>query len=327
MIRVNLNQDSSKHNKYISNTLIKYIDENINENKKNILYLNKRWEYSSLICSKCNNLHKCKNCDVSMSIHWDNMVCHSCWYSKKIIKKCDKCWSEELQKVWVWTKQIEDTIKNIYKDKKIYRLDTDIVKNKKTKKEALDNIEKADIIIWTKMITTWFNFEKVWLIGVILLEQELQIAKYNTEERVFSNIKQLIWRWSRLWQKTDFIIQTFIPENDVVNSIINDNYKDFFVKTLKERKSFNYPPFCELATIEYRNKDKEKAKTYINKIYNKLEESNSENKNEIILWNTWFKKYNQYHYKIIIKWKNLKNFINLIKKDIYSNSELIVIFE
>jgi primosomal protein N' (replication factor Y) len=183
---------------------LKNIDENIKNNRKVILYLNKRWEYSSLICKKCNHLHKCKNCDISMSLHWDNMICHSCWYSKKIVSNCENCKSKELQKVWVGTKQIEDVIKNIYKDKIVYRLDTDIVKNKKTKQEALDNIEKADIVIGTKMITTGFNFLNVWLIWVILLEQELQIASYNTEEKVFSNIKQLIWRGWRLWQKTDF---------------------------------------------------------------------------------------------------------------------------
>jgi primosomal protein N' len=42
MLSVNLNQDFSKINKYISNTLLKNIDENIKNNRKVILYLNKR---------------------------------------------------------------------------------------------------------------------------------------------------------------------------------------------------------------------------------------------------------------------------------------------
>jgi primosomal protein N' len=37
---------------------------------------------------------------------------------------------------------------------KIFRFDTDTIKNKKQKKEALENLEKADVIIGTKMITT-----------------------------------------------------------------------------------------------------------------------------------------------------------------------------
>jgi primosomal protein N' (replication factor Y) len=76
--------------------------------------------------------------------------------------------------------------------------------------------------------------------------------------------------------------QTFIPENPIIQSIINDNYKEFFIKTLKERKDFKYPPFCELATLEYRNRDQEKAKIFIEKIYKKLIENKQENI-EIIL--------------------------------------------
>ncbi len=326
MLTINLNQDSSKINKYLSNTLLKKIEESLENNNKIILYLNKRWEFSSLICSKCNNLHKCKNCDVSMSIHWENMVCHSCGFAKKLLNNCENCNSKEIQKVGVWTKQIEESIKIFFSNKKIFRLDTDVVKNKKTKEEALENINNSDIIIWTKMITTGFDFENVWLIWVILLEQELQIAKYNTEEKVFSNIKQLIGRWWRLGQKTDFVIQTFIPENEIIKSIVEDNYKDFFIKTLKERKSFMYPPFCELATIEYRNKDKEKAKKFTNKIYEKLLKEKTDNI-EIILWNNSFKRYNNYYYKIIVKWKNIRVFLEKIKKEIYSTSELVVIFD
>jgi|GEM_PF-2299208 hypothetical protein len=42
------------------------------------------------------------------------------------------------------------------------------------------------------MITTGFNFSKVGLVAVILIEQELQMQKYNSEEKLFTNIKQLI---------------------------------------------------------------------------------------------------------------------------------------
>lgn len=66
--------------------------------------------------------------------------------------------------------------------------------SKTAKKEALENIALSDIIIGTKMITTGFNFQDISLIGVILLEQELQIPRYDTFEKVYSNIKQLIGR-------------------------------------------------------------------------------------------------------------------------------------
>jgi len=42
MFLVNLSQDKSKINPYISNTLLQKIEESLNSKKKIILYLNKR---------------------------------------------------------------------------------------------------------------------------------------------------------------------------------------------------------------------------------------------------------------------------------------------
>jgi len=356
MFLVNLSQDKSKINPYLSNTLLEKIEDSLTKKKKIILYLNKRWEYSSLICNSCNFLYKCPNCDISMSVHKypESIICHICNLTTTIPVKCHKCTKTTLSKVWIWTQQIEDSLNTYFsnpspsgdfpwKEKKlnkkinIFRFDTDTVKNKTEKSNALENLEKADIIIWTKMITTGFNFTWIGLIWVILLEQELLIPKYNTEEKVYSNIKQLLWRWNRNWEITDILIQTFIPDNDIIKSITESNYKDFFIKTLEERKIFNYPPYTEMLTLEYRHSDKTKAKAFIDKLKVKLDLENPPpsplpykeggQNIEIISVPNPNKRHNQFYYKLILKWDNLRGFIECIKSDIMRNSWLVVIFE
>ena len=327
MILVNLLQDQSSQNKYISNTLIKELNETLKKWKKAIIYINKKWEYSSLICENCKKIFQCKNCDSSLNIHWESMICHICWYSEKLKQKCDNCGSEKLLKVWVWTEQIEKALKNIFPKKYTFRFDTESVKNKTLKINSLETLSKAEIIIWTKMLTTGFDFDAIGLVTVILIEQELQIAKYNSEEKLYTNIKQLLWRWERKWEKTNFIIQSFIPENETIKMICEDNYKNFFIKSLKERKLFNYPPFCEYAILEYRNENKQKALDYSKNLKNKLDNLNTDKKIEIIFVENSFKKFNKFHYKIILKWQNLRYFLKNIKTEIFNNWNLSLIFE
>lgn len=327
MLLVDLKQDKSKENKYFSNTLLNSIEKSLKEGKKIILYLNKRWDYSSLICNSCSNLYKCKNCDSSMSVHSDFLVCHICTFTKRIEKKCEKCSEENLQKIWIWTAQIENFLKEKYKNTKIFRFDTDVVKNKKEKEDALEKIKTANIIVWTKMITTWFDIKWVWLIWIILLEQELQIPKYDTAEKVYSNLKQFIWRWWRKWEKTDFIIQSFIPENTLLKNIVYSNYKDYFKIILEERKVFNYPPFSDFTIVEYRNKDKEKTLEYILKIKEKFDKINIDWKIEIINSNKAFKRQWQFYWRIILKWKNIREFLSNFKKEIFSDSNLSILFD
>lgn len=90
---------------------------------------------------------------------------------------------------------------------------------------------------------------------------------------------------------------------------------------------FNYPPFTQMATLEYRHKSEEKARDFMIKLQKKIEEYNTQKNFEIIITHNSFKKYNQYYFKIIIKWDDIRNFIKNIKSDILKNSSLSLIFE
>lgn len=325
---VDLSIDKSAKSKYLSNTLITKIEQCVKENKKIILYINKRWAYDMVICEDCNYLEKCPNCDLALSVHKSplKLVCHHCSYVEEFPLSCKKCSWNNLKTVWVWTQQIEDSILEMFPWLSIFRLDSDSVKNISEKKLALENIANSQLIIWTKMITTWFDFRNIWLIWVILLEQELQIPRYDTEEKIYSNIKQLIWRWWRVGESTDIVLQTMVPNNEFIKSVTELNYKDFFLKTLSERKTFNYPPFVELATLRYKDKSKEKSEKFIWEFYEKLSLHNKWDFEIIKFWFTT-KRDNQYFSKIIIKWISIREFLEPFKKEIFSNKDLVVIFE
>lgn len=334
MFLVNLNQDKNIKNWYFSNTLLDHLEQCYEKKLKSILYINKRWEYSTLICESCQHIAWCDNCDVSMNVHAypPKLMCHVCNNTKPMPTKCEKCESTQLKKIWIGTQQVEHFLQNYFQDKNIniFRFDTDVIKNKTQKLSALQELKNADIIIGTKMITTGFDFENVWLVWVMLLEQELLIPGYNTQEKLYQNIKQLIGRWGRKWQKTEFIIQTYVPENEIVETITQKNYKEFFTQTLAERKMFNYPPFCEMVTLEYRHKDQEKSKQFLTKIFHQVSQINTddfENHYQILMTPGSFKKNNQYFYKMIIKGQNIRNLLEKIQKQILWNSQLSVIFE
>lgn len=334
MLLVNLNQDKNTKNHYFSNTLLDQLEKNYQKKQKSILYINKRWEYSTLVCESCQHIFWCDNCDVSMNLHSypEKLMCHVCNNTKKVPNKCEKCGSRQLKKIWIGTQQVEKFLQQYFAGKNIniFRFDTDVIKNKTQKQSALEELKNADIIIGTKMITTGFDFENVWLVWVMLLEQELLIPGYNTQEKLYQNIKQLLGRWWRKWQQTEFIIQTYVPENEIVETIAQKNYKEFFTQTLWERKLFSYPPFCEMVTLEYRHKDQEKSKQFLTKIYNQVSQINTDefdNHYQILMTPGSFKKNNQYFYKMIIKGQDIRKLLFTIQKQILSNAQLSVIFE
>lgn len=326
---VDLQRDQSKLSRYISNTLLEKIQNTLENKKKTLVYINRRWEYNLLCCLDCGHLYKCKNCDITMSVHKnpEKLVCHMCGYTKDLDLRCEKCKWSNLQKVWVWTEQVEKLLKSHFKEAKIFRLDTDSIKTKIQKESVLQNILEADIIIGTKMITTGFDFADIALIAVILLEQEIGIPKYNIEEISYNNIKQLIGRWWRQWEDKEVIIQTFISSNDTIKSISEYNYKDFVTKTLEERKMFSYPPYKDFAVLESYDKNEAKSLEFCKILKNKLDYANEDKKIEITLGQKWFKKAWNYHHKIILKWENLRGFLEVIRYEVIKNPKLSLTFE
>lgn len=327
-LTVNLAQNRSKISNYISDSLLEHIDVTLGKWEKVMLYLNKRGSHSSLICKGCQHLYSCPNCDVSLSVHSnpDHLRCHICNNAFNIPKQCSECHKTNLEAIGVWTQQIEQLMKQQYSENVVYRFDSDSMKNISSKREALWNLDSADIIIGTKMLTTGFNFDKIWLICILLVESELSYPSYDASEKAYTNLRQLIGRGNRKSQETTIILQTFIPKHPLVHELTSNNFKDFFQATLKERKEFNYPPYKQMVTLEYRHKDSKKSLEYTQKILEDLQEIDSEQKYIFLRGSSTFRKNNTHHATLIIKWKNVRKLLKHIEKTIISQSALSVIF-
>lgn len=233
---------------------------------------------------------------------------------------------EKIESAFALSPSRRELERGVQKKVTIYRFDSDALKTISSKKEAVKDLEAADIIIGTKMLTTGFDFEGVWLIWILLVEWELSYPSFDAEEKAYSNLKQLIGRWNRKSQETNIILQSFIPKNDLVKQITQSNFKDFFTSTLKERKDFLYPPFNEMVTLEYRNIDSKKSLSYMEKLEEKLRSSVDIEGYQILRGTSAFKKNNSYHASMIIKGNNIRNFLEPLRNIILRESKLSVIF-
>jgi len=238
---VNLLQDQSKISPYISSTLLREIEAALKNGQKTLLYLNKRGAFSSLICEDCQHLFECENCDVSLTVHNNPHIlkCHLCQNHFSLPHSCPSCHGQKLKQIGVGTQQIESILREYFSDNtNIYRFDSDAMKTVSSKREALWDLEQADIIIGTKMITTGFDFENIACIWVILVESELSINWFDSEANAYATLRQVIGRGNRKQQKTEIILQSFIPKNPLIQQISQGNFKDFLRHNLEERKTF-----------------------------------------------------------------------------------------
>lgn len=249
---------------FISDELLRKIEQTRANKQKCLLFFNRRGSARSLICQDCSYQFCCERCDIAMIVHTSpeqKLLCHHCSFEKKMPTNCEKCGKPNLKGIGLGIQKIEENLSKLIPDAHITRIDSD---KKRSEGIILQEIESADILLSTELGNT-ITIENIGLVAFLLIESEIAIPEYDIEEKIYMNCAYNSRKGSEIY------IQTFAPKSDLITSIVEGNYRDFLVKTLSERKKFSYPPYGELVHIWVRDKSKDRIKDIIYKLKNKLE--------------------------------------------------------
>lgn len=94
-------------------------------------------------CRTCGWVPKCKNCDVSLTYHkgLNQLACHYCGYTELVPKSCPACGGVELVSRGFGTEKVEDSIKEIFPDARVARMDLDTTRTRTAYERIIDDFE------------------------------------------------------------------------------------------------------------------------------------------------------------------------------------------
>jgi primosomal protein N' (replication factor Y) len=241
------------NNTIISEELYFNIKNSLSRKEQVILFLNKRGYSGFVSCKKCGHVARCDRCDVSMTYHVKgNMLkCHYCGRTKRMMFKCPKCGSEKIEQFSAGTQQVENLVKQLFPKASIERMDFDSMTNKDAYENIYNDFKegKIDILIGTQMLAKGFDFPNVTTVGVLSADAILNLPFYNSSEKTFQLITQVSGRAGRGTKKGNVFVQTYEPDNFIINAAKENNYDAFISEELKLRKEFAFPPFINIINI------------------------------------------------------------------------------
>ncbi|MDA9719199.1 primosomal protein N' [Betaproteobacteria bacterium] len=251
----------------ISEDTLKILHQHINGGQQALLYLNKKGWAPVQSCLDCNWSAKCKNCSVNLVLHKDKeefLLCHFCGYKEPTAQFCKICGSNRLRLLGIGTEQLEYKIARIIPTARIMRIDKQLVKKKKEFDACLQKIEDGDIdiIIGTQILTKGHDFTRVTLVIALEIESNLKHPDFRASERLFQSLLQVSGRAGRhpqqfkKCQEPVFIAEVLDRNNDFLKDLASANYIEFAEKLTTERKTWNLPPFTNLATVNFTHSDK-----------------------------------------------------------------------
>lgn len=254
------------------------IRHNLNNGEQTILFLNKIGHDSFTFCRACGYVVKCEACDVAMTYHKrvDKLVCHYCGRTKNQVRVCPNCHSKKIKEFGAGTEKLEEEVRAIFPEANILRMDSMVATNKARYDHMYESMKNGniDILLGTQMIAKGLDFDNVTLVGIISADLSLNVGDFSAQETSFQLLTQVAGRAGRSYKPGRAIIQTYKPENFVIQAVKANDYESFFESELKIRKAFSYPPYKNIITIKIVNEDRIKtidiSKEYTNELRNEM---------------------------------------------------------
>jgi len=280
--------------------------------KKILFITNRKWYTSSSLCEDCGNIPKCKNCDIPIAkyIAKDNKdfiyMCPICKTNYENFWICMKCKWTNVKEYGIWTYKLKEYIKDLFSiDCKVIE-NTDINSLNKISKLSLKN---EQFIISTSILSCETNEFKPDIIIFPNADIGLSLPDFNIAEKHFLFLYEFIKKYS----SSNFIIQTFNKEHYVYKYLLKLDLNGFWKHELNFRKMFSYPPYSELAVFMYKSEIEDRVYRKISKLESELKYLIEKENTNIEIFPTpqlIYKKFGKYHYNIVLKWNNLKSFLD-----------------
>jgi primosomal protein N' (replication factor Y) len=267
-----------------SRALAEALAETLERKEQAILYLNRRGTATYVFCRDCGYTIKCPNCDTPLTYHLENqrsvgaarsldllppasqLRCHQCAYTRHMPRTCPNCRSSQIRAYGLGSEKVESEVAALLPKARPLRWDWETTREKDAHELILTHFanHQADVLVGTQMLAKGLDLPLVTLVGIVLADVGLSLPDPFAAERAFQLLTQVAGRAGRSTRGGRVILQTFVPENLVIQMAARHDYANFYDWEIENRRALGYPPFGRLLRLEYRhheNAEAEKAAT------------------------------------------------------------------
>ena len=307
----------------IGDTLHREMQTCLDNGQQVILLLNRRGFHTQLSCRSCGQVITCPSCSISMTYHRanDRLMCHYCGHTQRPPAKCPSCESDKLRYAGLGTQLVEQELEEKFPDVPILRMDTDTTMSRFSYENKFQSFARGDyrIMIGTQMVAKGLDFPQVGLVGVLSADQSLYADDYRSFETTFSLLTQVIGRAGRRDQQGKAIVQTYTPDNAIIELSAAQDYKSFYELEIASRKLMHYPPYADLFMFGFTGVSESAVRQSCRRMLGQLRAAATEDYRDLPMIAldptpaSVLRVAGKYRYKLLIKAKNTARMRQLVR--------------
>ena len=313
------NRANFTQNRIISTPLIESIQHSLNNHQQSLIFHNRRGSAPLTICGHCGWQALCDNCLLPLVLHADiyQLRCHACGRSFPVPTACPDCNNASIRHKGFGTKLIEDELRKLFPNAKIGRFDADSAPDQQLSR-VYNEVKTGsyDIIIGTQMLAKGFDFPKLSTLGVIQADAGLNLPDFSAEERSYQLLTQVIGRANRGHQDSQIFIQSYQPEQKIINYAIASDYAGFYQYLLEKRHIAKLPPYTFMLKLSVSYKTEQATVVNAQKLFKQIRKIVNDSHYDQIFITPPMPAFHEHEHsgftwQIVIKAKSRKNLINI----------------
>jgi primosomal protein N' (replication factor Y) len=251
---VDLRIDAPEKGRWLSPKLIKGAGEALLRGEQALFYMNRRGYAPLTLCKACGHRMRSPDSDSWLVEHRysGRLVCHLTGFSMPKPKTCPECAApDSFTSIGPGVERIEEEVRDFFPAARIEIFSSDTTPDGEAVRALVERMEKGeiDILIGTQIVAKGHNFPNLTFVGVVDADLGLKGGDLRAGERTFQLVSQVAGRAGRHEKPGRALIQTYAPQEPVMQALAAHDRDAFFAAEVAEREAAGMPPYGRLAAI------------------------------------------------------------------------------
>jgi primosomal protein N' (replication factor Y) len=251
---VDMKLEPPERGRWISPKLIRAAAEAWARGEQSLFYMNRRGYAPLTLCRGCGHKMKAPDSESWLVEHryTNKLVCHLTGFSMTKPKHCPTCLApDSFTSIGPGVERVEEELRDIFPDARTEVFSSDTAQTGAEVRAIIERManNEIDILIGTQIVAKGHNFPNLTMVGVVDADLGLKGGDLRAGERTFQLISQVSGRAGRADRPGRALIQTYDPENEIMQALARQDRDGFLDAEARAREDMGMPPFGRLGAL------------------------------------------------------------------------------
>jgi primosomal protein N' (replication factor Y) (superfamily II helicase) len=251
---VDLRRERIERGRFLSPPLVAELVATLAAGEQALLFLNRRGYAPLTLCRACGHRCQCPSCTAWLVEHrfTGRLLCHHCGHAEPVPPLCPECLTAgTLVACGPGVERLVEEVAARFPAARTAVMVSDLLPGPRAAAELAQAMSdrRYDVLIGTQIVTKGHHFPMLTLVGVVDADLGLTGGDLRAAERTYQLLHQVGGRAGRAERKGRVLIQTFMPDQPVMQALAAGDRDRFLEAEAAARRDAGLPPFGRLVAL------------------------------------------------------------------------------